>query len=54
MKTLAPLLALLLATLNATAEFRAAIATRVVTPDPLLPVIGGVGRATSPKAKLAT
>lgn len=27
----------------ANAEFRAAIATRVVTPDPLLPVSGGVG-----------
>lgn len=51
MKTLTPLLALLLATLNATAEFRAAIATRVVTPDPLLPVIGGVGPGNQPKSK---
>ncbi len=51
MKILAPLLVLLLATLNATAEFRAAIATRVVTPDPLLPVIGGVGPGNQPKSK---
>jgi hypothetical protein len=29
--------------LNAAAEFRAAIAVRNVTPDPLLPVSGGVG-----------
>jgi hypothetical protein len=29
--------------LNAAAEFRAGIAVRVVTPDPLLPVSGGVG-----------
>src|SRR5436190_7343592 len=28
---------------DATAEFRAGIAVRVVTPDPLLPVSGGVG-----------
>src|SRR5690348_13491689 len=28
---------------NATAEFRAGIAVRNVTPDPLLPVSGGVG-----------
>src|SRR6184192_1207305 len=36
-------LLVLLATDDALAEFRAAIAVRVVTPDPLLPVIGGVG-----------
>jgi hypothetical protein len=36
-------LACLLASFSATAEFRAAIAVRVVTPDPLLPVSGGVG-----------
>src|SRR6184192_3538715 len=29
--------------LNCTAEFRAGIAFRIVTPDPLLPVSGGVG-----------
>ena len=34
---------LLLAPFLATAEFRAGIATRNVTPDPLLPVSGGVG-----------
>jgi hypothetical protein len=28
---------------NAAADFRAGIAVRVVTPDPLLPVVGGVG-----------
>ena len=28
---------------NALAEFRAAIAVRIVTPEPLLPVVGGVG-----------
>lgn len=43
MKMLPCLLALLVATLNAAAEFRAAIATRVITPEPLLPVIGGIG-----------
>ena len=34
---------LLLFTANAFAEFRSAIAVRIVTPDPLLPVSGGVG-----------
>lgn len=43
MKILTVLLALFAAALTASAEFRAAIATRVVTPDPLLPVSGGVG-----------
>jgi hypothetical protein len=37
------LLCLAASLLNAAAEFRAGIATRVVTPDPLLPVSGGVG-----------
>lgn len=37
------LLCLLAAVLPALAEFRAAIAVRNVTPDPLLPVSGGVG-----------
>src|SRR5690349_13586839 len=36
-------LGLLLASLNALADFRAGIAVRIVTPDPFLPVIGGVG-----------
>lgn len=36
-------LVLVLAAANAGAGFRAAIAVRVVTPDPLLPVIGGIG-----------
>lgn len=43
MKTLAFLLCLMVTTLDAAAGFRAGIAIRVVTPDPLLPVIGGVG-----------
>lgn len=51
MKSLVSLLALLITTLNAAAEFRAAMATRVVTPDPLLPVIGGVGPGNLPKGK---
>src|SRR5262249_55950205 len=34
---------LVLSLLNAAAEFRAGIAVRNVTPDPLLPVSGGVG-----------
>jgi hypothetical protein len=33
----------IVATVNAVADFRAAIAVRNVTPDPLLPVSGGVG-----------
>jgi hypothetical protein len=37
------LLCLAASLLNATAEFRAGMATRIVTPDPLLPVSGGVG-----------
>jgi hypothetical protein len=37
------LLVLLLTSLNAIADFRAGIAVRTVTPDPFLPVIGGVG-----------
>jgi hypothetical protein len=37
------LLALLLIPLSLRAEFRAAIAVRMVTPDPMLPVSGGVG-----------
>jgi hypothetical protein len=37
------LLALLLLPLSLRAEFRAAIAVRIVTPEPLLPVSGGVG-----------
>jgi len=37
----------LLATLPAWAEFRAGVAVRTVTPDPLLPVTGGMG-GTSP------
>lgn len=36
---------------HANAQFRVGIATRVVTPDPLLPVIGGVGAGKAPKAK---
>ena len=35
--------AILVSTLQVTAEFRSAIAIRNVTPDPLLPVSGGVG-----------
>lgn len=42
-KTLKPLLLFLLATFNAAADFQAGIAIRSVTPDPLLPVSGGVG-----------
>ena len=42
-KLLALLLFLLVSALNVTAAFRAAIAVRNVTPDPLLPVSGGVG-----------
>src|SRR5579862_4740125 len=36
-------LVFLLISLPAVADFRAAIAVRTVTPDPLLPVIGGIG-----------
>jgi hypothetical protein len=42
-RVLLGLLGLLAAVLPALAEFRAAIAVRNVTPDPLLPVSGGVG-----------
>lgn len=51
MKPFSLLLILLAAALPAAAEFRAAIATRNVTPDPLLPVIGGVGPGNQPRAK---
>ena len=37
------LLAMMLSAASALAEFRAGIAVRVVTPDPLLPVSGGIG-----------
>ncbi len=43
LRVLAGLLGLLALALPARAEFRAAIAVRNVTPDPLLPVSGGVG-----------
>jgi len=43
MKLVAFFASVVLATFQATAEFRAGIATRIVTPNPLLPVIGGVG-----------
>jgi hypothetical protein len=36
-------LCLVFVAVNATAGFRAGIAVRVVTPDPLLPVVGGIG-----------
>src|SRR5229473_5247203 len=47
MKPLAFLLCLMIAALNAAADFRAGIAVRVVTPDPLLPVSGGIGPGSS-------
>lgn len=43
MKTILLCCCLVLSALNAPAQFRAAIAVRVVTPDPLLPVVGGIG-----------
>ena len=43
MKLLRLLTASMIVMTAAAADFRAAIATRVVTPDPLLPIIGGVG-----------
>lgn len=43
MKRVAFLLCLLISGLNTPAGFRAAIAVRNVTPDPLLPVVGGIG-----------
>ena len=36
---------------NAAAEFRAGIAVRTVTPDPLLPVSGGLPMTHSPRAE---
>ncbi len=45
MKHLVFLICVLVATFDAAADFRAAIAVRTVTPDPLLPVIGGIGAA---------
>src|SRR5438477_4620622 len=42
-KLLLLLLCSTLFVLNCAAEFRAGIAVRIVTPDPLLPVSGGVG-----------
>jgi hypothetical protein len=45
------LLALVLAPFLLQAEFRAAIAVRIVTPDPLLPVSGGVGPSHAVKQK---
>ena len=43
MKRILWLVWLVASVLNASAEFRAGIAVRVVTPDPLLPVVGGIG-----------
>src|SRR5712671_15261 len=43
LKKLAFLVCLAVSVLGATADFRAGIAVRNVTPDPLLPVSGGVG-----------
>jgi hypothetical protein len=43
MNTLLRLTFVVLFSLNVFAEFRSAIAVRIVTPDPLLPVSGGVG-----------
>src|SRR5579862_4713776 len=43
MKTITLLLFLVLSVMHAVAGFRAAVAVRVVTPDPLLPVVGGIG-----------
>lgn len=45
MKLLIFLICLMAAVFDAAAAFRAAIAVRNVTPDPLLPVIGGIGAA---------
>jgi hypothetical protein len=52
MKRLLFLFCLVAVTLDATAGFRAGIAVRNVTPDPLLPVVGGIG-AGKPAAKKA-
>ena len=43
LKLLALLVLLVASIFDATADFRAGIAVRKVTPDPLLPVSGGVG-----------
>ena len=43
MKNLILVFCLCLASLDAAAAFRAGIAVRNVTPDPLLPVTGGIG-----------
>ncbi|MBE0543356.1 MAG: hypothetical protein IH623_18585 [Verrucomicrobia bacterium] len=43
MKRLVLIVCLMVAAFNAVADFRAGIAVRNVTPDPLLPVSGGVG-----------
>src|SRR5690349_6023097 len=51
MKWLLILITTSLACLNCPGAFRAAIAVRDVTPDPLLPVIGGVGEGHPVKAK---
>src|SRR6185503_5331620 len=40
-----------LVVLPARAEFRAGIATRVVTPEPLLPVSGGIGPSKAVREK---
>jgi hypothetical protein len=45
MRRIVFLICLVCSALNAADGFRAAIAVRVVTPDPLLPVVGGVGAA---------
>src|SRR3974390_965366 len=45
MKRLTVLFCLIFAVVDAEAAFRAAIAVHNVTPDPLLPVIGGIGTA---------
>jgi hypothetical protein len=46
------LLAVLLVCLSVRAEFRSGVAVRVVTPDPLLPVSGGVGPSHPTTRKL--
>jgi len=50
LRILFPVFVLLFVAASARAEFRAGIAVRVVTPDPLLPVSGGVG-ASNPVNK---
>jgi len=45
MKNLVFLLCLAVTNLTAGAGFRAAIAVRTVTPNPMLPVVGGIGPA---------